>query len=90
MRHGGHPKAGERRVNLMRQLNARRGFGKAQDRLPPRLFTPLPDGPRKGRRVERKAFRRMLDQYYALMGWDGRTGNPTPGKMMELGLEWTL
>ncbi len=83
-------KAGERRVNMMRQLNARRGFGKALDRLPSRLFRRLPDGPRKGHRVDRKAFQRMLAQYYALMGWNSRTGNPTEGKLMELGLDWTL
>ena len=40
--------------------------------------------------MSRQAFMEMLDMYYALMGWDLTTGNPTPGKLMELGLEWTL
>jgi aldehyde:ferredoxin oxidoreductase len=32
----------------------------------------------------------MLDMYYALMGWDAKSGNPGRGKLLELGLEWTL
>jgi aldehyde:ferredoxin oxidoreductase len=31
----------------------------------------------------------MLDAYYGFMGWDPASGNPTPGKLRELGLEWT-
>ncbi|HDP35717.1 MAG TPA: hypothetical protein ENN29_11485 [Candidatus Hydrogenedentes bacterium] len=83
-------KAGERKVNMMRQINARRGFTKKDDTLPQRLFEPLEDGPGKGRRVDPDTFPGFLEQYYAVMGWDTRTGNPTPGKLMELGLEWTL
>lgn len=83
-------KVGERRVNLMRQLNARRGFGREQDVLPKRVNEPLPDGPAKGRHVDPERFERVLDEYYALLGWDPATGTPLPGKLMELGLEWTL
>jgi aldehyde:ferredoxin oxidoreductase len=82
-------KVGERRVNMMRQINARRGYGRAHDRLPARLFEPLPDGPSQGRHVDRTSFPRMLDQYYALLGWNLDTGTPTPAKLLELGLEWT-
>lgn len=83
-------KVGERRVNMMRQLNARRGFTRERDVLPKRMFEALPDGPTKGRHVEEESFGRMLDQYYALMGWDHETGNPMIGKLLELGLEWTI
>jgi len=83
-------KVGERRINMMRQLNARRGFSREHDRLPARLFDPLPDGPAKGRCVDADDFPRMLDQYYGLMGWDKKTGNPSEGKLLELGLEWTI
>ncbi len=83
-------KAGERRVTMMRQLNAKRGFARDHDRLPERLGKALPDGPAKGKRVDIEAFPKMLDQYYDLMGWDTKTGNPTHGKLLELGLEWTL
>jgi aldehyde:ferredoxin oxidoreductase len=83
-------KAGERRVNLMRQVNARRGYTREQDRLPQRVFDPLPDGPSQGKHVDPEAFEKMLDDYYAIMGWDPATGNPTPGKLKELGLEWAI
>jgi aldehyde:ferredoxin oxidoreductase len=83
-------KVGQRRVNMMRQLNARRGFSREDDKLPDRLFEPLPDGPAEGRCVSKNAFPRMLGQYYALMGWDPVSGNPTEGVLLELGLEWTI
>jgi aldehyde:ferredoxin oxidoreductase len=82
-------KAGERRINMMRQLNSRRGFTRKDDRLPERVFVPLPDGPSQGQHVDPDAFPKMLDAYYGFMGWDQKTGNPTQGKLMELGLDWT-
>ena len=83
-------KVGERKTNMMRLINARRGFTRKDDVLPDRLFEPLPDGPGKGAHVERTAFEQMLTHYYELMGWDPDSGNPKDGKLMELGLEWTL
>ncbi|MCD6497825.1 MAG: aldehyde ferredoxin oxidoreductase family protein [Deltaproteobacteria bacterium] len=83
-------KVGERRINMMRHLDARRGFGRVQDWLPKRVFEPLPDGPSQGRHVDEREFPRMLDDYYGIMGWDLESGNPTPGKLRELGLEWAL
>jgi len=83
-------KVGERRVNMMRQINAARGFTRKDDRLPERLFEPLPDGPAKGKHVDRENFARMQDEYYELMGWDAATGNPTKGKLLELGLDWCV
>ncbi|OQB37489.1 MAG: putative oxidoreductase YdhV [Candidatus Hydrogenedentes bacterium ADurb.Bin179] len=83
-------KAGERKTTMMRQINARRGFTAQDDILPERLYEPIPDGPSKGLSVDRVVFPKMLRDYYAVMGWDTRSGNPTPGKLMELGLEWAL
>ncbi|MDT8272293.1 MAG: aldehyde ferredoxin oxidoreductase family protein [Desulfomonilia bacterium] len=83
-------KVGERRINMMRQLNAKRGFSREHDSLPSRLADPLPDGPSQGRCVSKEALAEMLDMYYSLMGWDLQSGNPTRGKLLELGLEWTL
>jgi aldehyde:ferredoxin oxidoreductase len=79
-------KLGERRINLMRAFNAREGFTSAADKLPERMFVPLPDGISKGRCVKRKAFEAAKKTYYAFMGWDAKTGNPTPAKLSELGL----
>jgi aldehyde:ferredoxin oxidoreductase len=83
-------KAGERKTNMMRQINARRGFTRKDDTLPERLYQPLPDGPSQGAQVDREQFPVLLDQYYGIMGWDLATGNPSPGKLMELGLEWAM
>jgi len=77
-------------VNMMRQFNAKKGFTREHDRLPGRLNKALPDGPAKGKCVDKEAFAKMLGQYYGLMGWDEKTGNPTDAKLLELGLEWTL
>ncbi len=81
-------KAGERRVNMLRLVNERRGFTREHDKLPARLFEPLPDGPAKEKCVDSEAFPVMLEQFYGLMGWDTETGNPCRGKLLELGLEW--
>jgi aldehyde:ferredoxin oxidoreductase len=83
-------KAGERRVTMLRQINARQGFTAKDDTLPKRMFDALPDGPAEGRCVDAKAFPEMIIQYYELLGWDGKTGNPTDGKLKDLGLEWTI
>ncbi len=83
-------KAGERRVTMLRQINARQGFTTKEDTLPKRLFEPLPDGPAKGRCVDAKSFPEMISQYYELLGWDSETGNPTKGKLKDLGLEWAI
>ncbi len=81
-------KAGERRINMMRQLNLRRGLSSRNDRLPEKVFRPIPDGPSAGRKVDREAFGNMVSLYYGLMGWDGQ-GVPGENKLKELGLEWT-
>lgn len=83
-------KVGERRITMLRQINARQGFTAADDTLPQRLFEPLPDGPAKGQCVDADAWPVMVSQYYEFLGWDAKTGNPKEGKLRELGLEWTI
>lgn len=83
-------KVGQRRINMMRQLNARRGFSREDDKLPDRLFEPLPDGPAEGKYVDEKDFLEMLDEYYEMMGWDCESANPTSALLLELGLGWTM
>ncbi len=83
-------KVGERRINMMRQINARQGFSAKDDVLPQRLFEKLPDGPAKGRGVDGEAFVSMRAQYYDLLGWDDVSGNPRDGKLRDLGLEWCI
>ena len=50
----------------------------------------MPDGPSQDKHVDRDSFAEMLDNYFSMMGWDSQTGNPSSGKLKELGLEWTI
>jgi len=76
---------GERQVNLKRAFNVREGLGRESDRLPDRFTKePMPDGPGRGQVVNLDT---MLDQYYALRGWDPKTGVPTKRTLERLGLD---
>lgn len=78
---------GERISTLARLFNAREGFTRAADTLPARnLSQPVPSGPAKGHVVELDA---MLDEYYALVGWDVH-GVPTPECLQKTGLDRIL
>jgi aldehyde:ferredoxin oxidoreductase len=75
---------GERIVTVERLFNVRQGLGRAEDTLPRRLLVePMPSGPSRGSRVDLDT---MLDEYYALMGWD-EDGVPTPQCLAQLGLD---
>lgn len=39
-------------------------------------------------KVDPERSEKALSEYYAMMNWDVETGNPTQGKLMELGLGW--
>jgi aldehyde:ferredoxin oxidoreductase len=80
-------KVGERVNNLARAFNVREGFGRADDTFPERLMTePLKCGGSKGHFISQDDLKVMLDEYYTVRGWDLKTGIPTRGKLVELGL----
>ncbi|MFN2185177.1 MAG: aldehyde ferredoxin oxidoreductase family protein [Anaerolineae bacterium] len=79
--------AGERAVNMMRAFNAREGFTRAEDKLPPKLFKPLEGGPSDGIAITEEEVSSALSTYYAMCGWDSE-GRPTRAKLEELGLAW--
>lgn len=81
-------KAGERRANMLNAFNCREGARPDYEALPDRLFEPVTQGTRPGRRLTRPAIRRAMRSYYQMMGWDPRTGVPRRGKLRELGLAW--
>jgi len=75
--------AGERIWNLQKLFNVRAGFGKNDDILPSRLRRePLDDA---GARARVWRGEEMLEEYYALRGWDA-DGMPTVEKLRELGI----
>ena len=76
---------GERIYNLQRCYDARQGITRADDTLPRRFSEePSPSGNAKGQVIHLGP---MLDEYFALRGWDLATGWPTEAKLRELGLE---
>ena len=80
---------GERIANLQRMFNVREGITKKDDTQPKRLLeekSPSP-GRANGHVVYLK---QMLEDYYRLRNWDGRTGIPNPQKLEELSLEYTI
>ena len=80
---------GERRLNMMRVLNARQGLDRDADRLPDKFFRPLKgEGPTAGTAVSKDEIEAAKDTYYDLAGWDRKTGNPTQETLSRLGLEW--
>ena len=83
-------KVGERRLNMMRWFNAQNGFTKKDDKLPERMFEPLPDGPSKGIHVPREEFNKAVELYYKFAGWDPETGNPAETTLRRLSLGWLL
>jgi len=79
-------RVGERIVNLERLFNVRAGVRRAQDVLPWRVMhEPIPDGPSAGMYCPPEELDRMLDEYYAIRGWDA-DGVPTRERLSALDL----
>jgi aldehyde:ferredoxin oxidoreductase len=79
-------RAGERIINLERLFNVREGVRRAQDALPWKVMhEPIPDGPSAGAYCPPDELSAMLDEYYALRGWDGE-GIPTASRLATLDL----
>jgi len=80
--------AGERRINMMRQFNAREGFTRRDDVLPPKVLQPKVGGASDGVAVTVAELEAAKDAYYRIAGWDPVTGNPTPERLEALGIGW--
>jgi len=76
---------GERISNLERSILVREGVDRSDDNLPPRMREAIPDGPAAGHLISDEMLGAMLDEYYALRGWDDR-GKPRPETLERLGL----
>lgn len=74
----------ERVIALERALNFRRGFRRADDRLPKRFMQePAQSGPPAGRVVDMEA---ALDRYYEACGYDREKAVPTKETFEKLGM----
>jgi aldehyde:ferredoxin oxidoreductase len=79
-----------RRVGaLFRCFNLRCGIGPELERPSKRYGSVPVDGPAKGQAIE-KHWEHMLDVWYAGMGYDRKTGRPTPETLKALDLEWII
>ncbi|MDD3170135.1 MAG: aldehyde ferredoxin oxidoreductase family protein [Eubacteriales bacterium] len=62
---------GTRVINIARAFNQREGFDRKDDTIPKRLVNEaLQSGAAAGQKIPQEAFEDMLDQYYAVLGWD--------------------
>jgi aldehyde:ferredoxin oxidoreductase len=78
---------GERIVDLERAIVVRDGRTRDTDAIPEFFFkVPVPDGSQKGRKLDRKKFEKMKDEYYELRGWDVATGFPKRSTFEKMGL----
>ncbi len=76
---------GARNFALMRLYSGLSGYTKEADRLPSRFHEPLPRGASAGRPIDPERFRREVDEYYRIRGWDDH--GPTSETLRKLGLE---
>lgn len=76
---------GERISNLERLILIREGITRQDDALPQRMKEAVPNGPVAGHFISDQMLDVMLDEYYAVRGWDGQ-GKPSPETLGKLGL----
>ena len=79
----------ERAYNIERLFLVREGVTRKDDWLPERYFkepTPMGLPPARGKKIDEEKFKKMLDEYYELHGWD-ENGVPTKETMDRLKIE---
>lgn len=80
-------KIADRISNIEKAFNIREGWKRTDDNLPVRFFKePVHTGPMKGEYIDKKKFKKMLDKYYELRGWDEK-GLPLDETLNDLGLQ---
>jgi aldehyde:ferredoxin oxidoreductase len=79
--------AGERILNLERCFNVRHGLVPQDDyNVSRRIIEEPPDGPGKGKAIG-WYLKGMINEYYALLGWDEKSGKPWRSTLKRLGME---
>ena len=82
-------KVAERSNVMARIFNNREGFTPKDDTLIRRWFEKMPGGPLEGHYIDEDEFQQAVELYYEMSGWD-KQGRPTPGKLVELKLDWLI
>ncbi len=77
----------ERTLTMARLFNVQEGLTAADDKLPSRFFQPKTSGALSTKYYDAEELEKAKSYYYTLMGWDAKTGIPTPEKLQELGIE---
>jgi aldehyde:ferredoxin oxidoreductase len=77
----------ERTLTIARLFNIREGMSATDDKLPNRFFQPKRNGVLSTKSYDLEKLEKAKNYYYTLMGWDAKTGIPTPEKVQELGIE---
>ena len=80
-------RAAERTMTMARLFNLREGLSAADDKLPDRFFQPKRNGVLSTKHYSREQLEKAKSYYYTLMGWDAKTGIPTPEKVEELDIK---
>ncbi len=78
---------GRRTAAILRAFNLRCGIGPETERPSARYGSAPLDGPAKGQAIMDQ-WEKMLDSWYAGVGYDRKTGRPTPETLRKLGLDW--
>lgn len=74
--------------NVERAYLVRCGIRRKDDVPPRHMFeTPYPDGPEKGKTLDREKWETLLDAWYEVKGADKKTGAPTRETLEKLGLK---
>ncbi len=80
---------GRRTAAILRAFNLRCGIGPEAERPSARYGSVPADGPAKGQAVMDQ-WEKMLDIWYAGVGYDRKTGKPRPETLKKLGLDWLI
>ncbi len=78
---------GRRTAAILRAVRLRCGIGPELERPSARYGSTPHDGPAQGQDIMAQ-WDRMVDLWYAGVGYDRKTGRPLPETLRELGLDW--
>jgi aldehyde:ferredoxin oxidoreductase len=74
----------DRKINLSRAFDVREGITRNDDSIPERFFKE--PSPVKGKPLDRDTFNKMIEEAYAVRGWDSN-GIPKRETLLKVGLE---